>query len=142
MQAWSPWTLGDREVLEAVQRRAVKSVSNCKGRTYEERLEALHMDTLVERRTRGDLLQTYRVVTKKNNVDPTTWFTMYQPNQNTVTTRQDLNIMPKQWNTELRHNFWSWNDMPSSVKTADSLNTLKNSLDNLREKGRARVGQQ
>ena len=43
---------------------------------------------LVERRTRGDLLQTYRVVTKKNNVDPTTWFTMYQPNQNTVTTRQ------------------------------------------------------
>ena len=130
VQAWSPWTLGDREVLEAIQRRAVKAVSNLMGRTYEKRLQELHMDTLVERRTRGDFLQTYRVVTNKDNVDPTTWFIMYQPNQNTVTTRQTggyLNIMPKQWNTELRHNFWSWNDMPSSVKTADSLNTLKNS---------------
>ena len=31
IQAWCPWTAGDKEVLEAVQRRAVKAVSNMRG---------------------------------------------------------------------------------------------------------------
>ena len=60
IQAWSPWTAGDKEVLEAVQRRAVRAVTNLKGRTYEERLRELQLDTLEERRKRGDLLQAYR----------------------------------------------------------------------------------
>ena len=28
IQAWSPWTAGDKEVLESVQKRAVKAVTN------------------------------------------------------------------------------------------------------------------
>ena len=43
VQARSPWTLGDIEVIEAVQRRAVKAVSNLMGRTYEEHLKELHI---------------------------------------------------------------------------------------------------
>ena len=30
VQAWSPWTLGDMDMLESVQRKAVKAVSNLK----------------------------------------------------------------------------------------------------------------
>ena len=43
--AWSPWTLGDKEVLEAVQRRAVRMVSNLTGKSYQERLEELGIST-------------------------------------------------------------------------------------------------
>ena len=46
VQAWSPWTIGDKEILEAVQRRAVKAVSNLKGRNYEDRFRKLNLETL------------------------------------------------------------------------------------------------
>ena len=48
--AWSPWTLGDKEVLEAVQRRAVRMVTNLTGKSYQERLAELGMTTLEQRR--------------------------------------------------------------------------------------------
>ena len=35
--AWSPWTLGDKEVLEKVQRRAIGMVTNFRGKSYEEK---------------------------------------------------------------------------------------------------------
>ena len=152
IQAWSPWTAGDKEVLEAVQRRAVKAVTNLKAKTYEDRLRELQLDTLEERRKRGDLLQTYRVLTSKDNVDPTTWFQLCQRKEGEVTTRQTgghLNVVPQQWKGEIRRNFWSvrvvepWNSLPDSVKKAESLNCFKNSLDNLQGRGRkTRVGQQ
>ena len=70
MQAWSPWTLGDKEVLEAVQRRAVGMVTNLKDRTYQEKLAELSMVPLEERRKRGDLVQMFRTVSGKDKVDP------------------------------------------------------------------------
>ena len=35
--AWSPWTQGDKDVLENVQKRAIGMVTNFKGKTYEEK---------------------------------------------------------------------------------------------------------
>ena len=42
-QPWSPWTIGDKEVLEAVQRRAVGMVTNLNGKSYPEKLAELGM---------------------------------------------------------------------------------------------------
>ena len=36
---WSPWTKGDRECLEKIQRRAVGMVTNLRARSYEDRLK-------------------------------------------------------------------------------------------------------
>ena len=52
-QAWSPWTLGDKEVLEAVQKRAVGMVTNLKGRTYQERLSKMNMVTFAGEKEEG-----------------------------------------------------------------------------------------
>ena len=121
IQAWSSWTAGDKEVLEAVQRRAVIAVTNLKSRTYEGRLQELQLDTLEVRRNRGDLLQAYRVTTRQ-----TAGYLFY----------------PQQWRGEIRRNFWSvrvvepWNSLPDLVKKAETLHCFKNALDYRGEEGR------
>ena len=152
IQAWCPWTVGDKEVLEAVQRRAVKAVANLRGKTYNDRLRELNLDTLEDRRQRGDLIQAYRTLSNKDNVDPSTFFDMYESKEGGVITRQKgglKNIVPNSWKGEVRHNFWSvrvvapWNALPDQVKGVDTLDSFKNSLDNIRERERKnRVGQQ
>jgi ribonuclease P/MRP protein subunit RPP40 len=72
--SWSPWTVGDREVLEKVQRRALGMVSNMRGRTYEDRLTEAGLTNLVDRRVRGDMIETYKIMSGKDRVDPRIFF--------------------------------------------------------------------
>ena len=74
MQAWSRSTIGDKEVLKAVQRRAVGIVTKLNGKTYQEKLAELGMVTLEERRRRGDLVQMFKTVTGKDKVNSAWWF--------------------------------------------------------------------
>ena len=52
-------------MLEEVQRRAVGMVSNLRGRTYEARLSELGMNTLADRRVRGDMIASYKIMSGK-----------------------------------------------------------------------------
>ena len=56
-------------MIEKVQRRATKLVIGLKEFTYEERLTQLKLYRLEERRLRGDLIQTFRLLTGKENID-------------------------------------------------------------------------
>ena len=51
--AWSPWLRKDWDLLESIQQRATRSISDMHG-TYTERLHMLKLTTLDERRIRGD----------------------------------------------------------------------------------------
>ena len=107
--AWSPWTKGDKDILENVQRRAIGMVTNFKGRTYEEKLAEAGMVTLEERRRRGDLLQAYRVFRGVDDVDPSIWFQMEQQREGVRATRQTrgyMNVKRGEANHDLRRNFW------------------------------------
>jgi len=55
----------DIECLEKVQRRTTKLVSRLKNCSDEDRLVKLGLTTLDERRRRGDLIETYKVITGK-----------------------------------------------------------------------------
>ena len=137
--AWSPWTEGDKSILEKVQQRAVKLMTNLKSKTYEGRLKELGLTSLVERRKRGDLITMYRIMTGKDKVDPARWFTMTTPRGGALSTRQNtgwLNVeKPPRSNLELRRNQFSqrviddWNWLPDWVKKAKTVNSFKNSLD-------------
>ena len=62
-QAWSPWTICDREALEKVQQRAVGMVTTLpKDMRYEKKFKLLGLTTLVERRERVDMIQMYRSI--------------------------------------------------------------------------------
>ena len=61
-QAWSPWTEQDKGILESVQERAIRMVSGLSGKTYAEKLAELNIQSLEERRIRGDMIQTWKII--------------------------------------------------------------------------------
>ena len=135
--SWSPYTKGDKEILEKVQRRALAMVSNLKGKSYEERLAEVNMTTLEKRRERGDLITMYRIMTAKDDVDPSHWFQTLAA-QSGPGTRQSSglhNVLPQRSQGDVRRNFFSqrvvssWNSLPDSVKGAGTVNCFKNRLD-------------
>jgi len=58
---WNPYFQKDIDRLERVQRRARKTGS-LSHLSYEDRLKALKLTTLTERRLRGDLIQVFKLV--------------------------------------------------------------------------------
>ena len=145
--AWSPWSQGDKEILEAVQRRAVMMVTNLKGKDYQQRLQELGITTLEERRERGDLIQAYKVLTGKERVSHQTWFQTGAALDDRVGTRARagvFNVERLEGRLEIRKNFWAvrvadkWNQLPDQVKSANTVNSFKNGLDNWTEKEKKR----
>ena len=136
--AWSPYSKADKEVLEKVQRRAVMMVTNIKG-SYEERLLALKLRTLEERRIRGDLIECYKILTGKYNVSLESWFCLSREKVGAANTRTSTGylslVLPPAPRTEIRRNFFSqrvvpfWNTLPDHVKMASTTNQFKNLYD-------------
>ena len=58
VQAWSP---KDIECLERIQRRATKMVRDLKNMNNQERLKAVGLQSLQQRR-RGDLIETFKIL--------------------------------------------------------------------------------
>ena len=61
---WSPMRKKDINTIENVQRRAMKMIPGLKDLSYPEGLRALKLPTLVYRRLRGDMIETYKVIRK------------------------------------------------------------------------------
>ncbi len=70
---WSPWHIGDIEILEKVQRRAVNFITGLKGVTYEDKLKELGILSLVDRRSRADLIQVFKILKGIDDVDSSSW---------------------------------------------------------------------
>jgi ribonuclease P/MRP protein subunit RPP40 len=52
---------GDIDMLERVQHRATRLMTSLRKQSYEKRLQALDLTTLVERRQRGDMIQIFKI---------------------------------------------------------------------------------
>ena len=64
----------DVEALEKVWRRATRLMAQVRQHTYEERLKELQLPSIKERGLRGDLIETYKILTKKLEVDSLIFF--------------------------------------------------------------------
>ena len=135
--AWCPWSVGDKETIEKVQKRAVSMVSGLTGSSYSEKLIELNLQSLENRRLRYDLIETYKIIHGVNNVNKCTWFSMLADTSNRITRMSEnpLSLSAKLCKTDIRKHFFSqrvvspWNDLPCDIKTAPTLNTFKSRYD-------------
>ena len=65
VQIWSPHKVKYIDQIENVQKRAVNMVPGMGNMTYEEKLVKLDISKLVERRFRGDMIETHKIITNK-----------------------------------------------------------------------------
>ena len=61
---WGPKYKLDKQKVERVQRRATKLIENIKNLSYQERLRYLDMPSLLHRRLRGDMIETYKIASQ------------------------------------------------------------------------------
>ena len=139
--SWSPWLQVDINTLEQVQQRFTRMVSGMGSLTYEERLAKLGLTTLQDRRVRGDMIETFKILTGKVDVNPGTWFTPLSSREGAANTRASdghLNLARREASSETRKHQFSvrvvpvWNALPEGVKTQESLNCFKNAYDNMK----------
>ncbi len=76
VQFWSPYLRKDVLAMEGVQRRFTRLIPGMAGMTYEERLGRLGLHSLEFRRMRGDLIETYKILTGLDRLDAGRMFPM------------------------------------------------------------------
>ena len=102
--AWNPWLGKDIDLLENVQKRFVKMLSDVRGNTYEEKLKDADLTMLEERRRRGDLIQTFKTMRGLSRVDKKKWF---QVREDERSARRNMGLNEPGKNSHRDHHFRS-----------------------------------
>ena len=95
--------------------------SGMKGRSYLDKLKEVNLTTLEERRERGDMIQTFRIVQGLDNVEMGTWFQFANEREregavNTRLNRDTTRLVERESRYENRRNFFSQR-VPSKSNT-------------------------
>ena len=134
--AWNPCGLQDKNVLEKIQMRAVNMISGLRGVTYKEKLQEIGLDSLEMRRLKADLLQTFKIVHKFDDVNHRLWFRLAGENIR-VNTRQAADSSKLKSNMtrlDIRKHFYSnrivqaWNQLPSEIRNSGSIKEFRKKL--------------
>jgi hypothetical protein len=134
VQAWRPFLRRDIDSLERVQRRATKMIVECRGQDYETRLKNTGLIRVQERHIRGDLIQVFKLIKGIDRVDFNKFFQLSDTDR---TRGHKYKIIKNRSRLEIRKQFFSqrvvntWNNLPSFVVEADSVNCFKNRLDSV-----------
>jgi ribonuclease P/MRP protein subunit RPP40 len=128
---WGPHYKGDQQIVEKVQKRATKLIPNLRHLPYKERLKMLKLPSLMYRRRRGDMLETFNIITDKVNVNKDAIFKF-----NVMPTRGHQYKVFKPISTKfVRTQCFShrvindWNSLPQEVVSAQTVNEFKTKLD-------------
>ena len=128
---WGPHYKGDQKSIEKVQKRATKLVPSLKDLPYTERLRVLNLPSFSHRRRRGDMIETYKILSGKVNVDKNIFFRMNLNN----TRGHNLKLSKLASNKVVRSTSFSrrviddWNSLPLNVVNAVTVNNFKINLD-------------
>ena len=132
IQAVGPFTKKDIEILEKVQRRATKLVKGIRDLSYSERLQRLKLPSFRKRIIRGDLIETFKILTEKVKTDPEQFFELASQDR---TRGHHLKLRKRRSRTIMRLKFFAnrvvsqWNSLPEEIVEATSTNVFKNKLD-------------
>ena len=113
--------------IESIQRQVTKIIVGCEDLSYRERLEKLKLTTLLERRMRGDLIETFKILNGLTDYGES-WFNVSERTGKLVIKDGDRH----------KRNFFAnrvvtyYNKLPFSIKDSKSVNMFKNNLDYFR----------
>ena len=133
VQVWSPHLWKHINRIESVQRRATRMVPELRELPYEERLKKLNLTTLEERRVRGDLIETYKIITGKEKINPRKFFPM-APIREGPRARKHK-IYKRRTNADVRRFTFTqrvtngWNSLTNEIVSAEKTSEFKALLD-------------
>ena len=133
VHAWSPHFETDITLLENVQRRATRMVREFNQLSYEDRLKELGLTKLKDRRTRGDMILTYRLLKGEEGVDFRKFFTLAENEHDTRGHSKKLEKPMVRLDT--RKYFFSirvvdkWNELSEEEVTARNTHMFKKLYD-------------
>ena len=136
---WNPHLKFNIDSIERVQRRATKMVSSIKDLSYTDRLKKLNLETLEYRRTRADLLETYRIKNNIHMLDQNCHCSlcpdklMFTPTLSSTTRGHDQKFQIQQATGPRKHYFSArvsklWNNLSQAAVSSTNINTFKNYL--------------
>lgn len=129
----NPHLKKDINLMEGVQRRATKLIYKFQNLDYGERLSRLKLTTLETRRTRGDLIETFKLMNGYTDLNHELFFTLSDSNLRGHTKK----LFKQRVNTNVGKFSFSnrvvnlWNRLPDNVISSNSINMFKNNLDQL-----------
>ncbi len=124
------------EALENVQRRATKMLPELRNLSYPDHLCRLKLPTLAHCRLRGDMIELYKILPGKYDLDVSNNFIQLS-DHNTNTRGHHLKTKKNRPRTNLRKNSFklrttdTWKNLPDQVVSAPNIDTFKNHLDKL-----------
>jgi len=133
VQSWSPHLIKDIQCLERVQSSATRMVPVLRKLSYEERLQRLGLTSLEKRRSRGDLIETFKIIRGFEKVNSLQFFKTSDTGHNCR--GHSLKLEVTSCRTDIRKFCFSrrvvqsWNRLPQHVVDAPSVNAFKNRLD-------------
>ena len=133
VQVWSPTLQSDIRRLERVQERATKLVPSIRHKGYKRRLEDLGLFTLEQRRLRGQLIETFKILRGFSDADANDLFVK---NEN-PTRDHGYKVVPPRFNTSKFRDFPTvricnvWNSLPAQIVNAPSVEAFKRRIDRI-----------
>ena len=131
---WCPYKMKYIESVENVQRRATRTIPELKGLSYGERLQKLKLPTLVYRRLRGDMIETFKMI---NGYYDSRVIPKFVFRDSDMLRGHSKMLLKVRFNKKLRSYSFTqriiniWNSLPEGLVSAPSVNSFKNRLDKL-----------
>ena len=130
---WCPYKRKDINEIEKIQRHFTRCIVGMRELDYSQRLRKLDLPSLEFRRVRGDMLECFEFV--HNFYDPLTTNNLIthsantRPNPFKITKQRALHNPYQYFFTNRIVNLW--NQLPSVVVNAKSINSFKNKIDKI-----------
>ena len=134
VQVWSPYKRKYIDLIEGVQRRATKMIPRLRKLKYSKRLEKMKLPRLYDRRVRGDMIETYKILSGKEKMNERKLF-----KRSTFMGRcgHSMKLYKEYSRLNLRKNWFSqrvvqkWNSLTKDEVEADKTSGFKAEYDKL-----------